>query len=71
MPKVLLTRPKDRTSVDNTFTAILKVEGIDVIEIPMITISYPKDISALTGVFEQLAIGEFDYCVLSSPTAIE
>jgi uroporphyrinogen-III synthase len=71
MPKVLLTRPKDRISADNTFSGILKAEGIDVVEIPMITISYPKDTEDLAQVFKRLANGEFDYCVLSSPTAIE
>ncbi len=71
MPKVLLTRPKDRTSSDNTFSELLKGEGIDVIEIPMINISYPKDRASLTEVLHRLAQGEFEYCVLSSPTAIE
>src|SRR5579872_6537482 len=70
MPKVLLTRPIERTH-DNSFSQTLKAEGIDVIEIPMITISYPHDTSGLDDAFMRLSKGEFDYCVLSSPTAIE
>lgn len=71
MPRVLLTRPIQRTGNDNTFTALLKTDGINVVEIPMITIDYPKDISSLDNLLMQLAKKDFDYCVLSSPTAIE
>ena len=70
MPKVLLTRPIERTR-DNSFGESLRAEGIEVIEIPMITIAYPQDSSALDEAFMRLSKGEFDYCVLSSPTAIE
>ena len=71
MPRVLLTRPLQRIAADNSFSAILKSDGIDVIEIPMITIDYPKDTTALDLSLKRLAEKEFDYCVLSSPTAIE
>ena len=71
MPRVLLTRPLQRTSTDNSFSSMLRSEGIDVLEIPMITIDYPKDTSILDSMLNRLAIKEFDYCVLSSPTAIE
>jgi uroporphyrinogen-III synthase len=71
MPRVLLTRPKQRIGEDNSFTAALKAEGIDVVEIPMITIAYPKDTTALDDAFMRLAKNEFDLCVLSSPTAVE
>jgi uroporphyrinogen-III synthase len=50
---------------------MLQAEGIAVIEIPMITIAYPADIHALDNVLIRLAKNEFDYCVLSSPTAVE
>jgi len=71
MPRVLLTRPLQRTTEDNTFSTLLKSEHIDVIEIPMITIDYPKDTTALDRSLQALADKQFDYCVLSSPTAIE
>jgi len=71
MPRVLLTRPKQRIVEDNSFTNMLKVQGIDVVEIPMITISYPKDTTALDDALLRLAKKEFDLCVLSSPTAVE
>src|ERR1700730_11928100 len=71
MSKVLLTRPQQRISEDNTFSSALKAEGIDVIEIPMITIAYPHDTKLLDDAFMRLAKKEFDLCVLSSPTAIE
>ncbi len=71
MSRVLLTRPQQRISEDNTFSSVLKAEGIDVIEIPMITIAYPHDTKSLDEIFMRLAKKKFDLCVLSSPTAIE
>jgi uroporphyrinogen-III synthase len=56
---------------DNSFSTLLRSEGIEVIEIPMITIDYPKDSGALDLSLSRLSKKEFDYCVLSSPTAIE
>lgn len=37
----------------------------------MITIDYPKNMTSLDNALKQLANKEFDYCVLSSPTAVE
>jgi uroporphyrinogen-III synthase len=71
MPKILLTRPIQRTGEDNSFSLALNAEGIDVIEIPMITIDYPANTRQLDNAIERLAKDEFDYCILSSPTAIE
>jgi uroporphyrinogen-III synthase len=71
MPKVLLTRPVQRTGEDNSFSSVLKAEGVDVIEIPMITIAYPQNATALDDALGRLAKKEFAYCVLASPTAIE
>lgn len=71
MLRVLLTRPLQRIENDVTFSAILQAEGIAVVEIPMITITYPPDKETLDNALKRLAKGEFDYCVLSSPTAIE
>ncbi|HYM21135.1 MAG TPA: uroporphyrinogen-III synthase [Candidatus Kapabacteria bacterium] len=72
MASVILTRPQQRThSTDNTFTALLLEHGIKVIELPMIQIDFPKNHNDLDEALTQLSKGEFDYCVLSSPTAIE
>lgn len=71
MSKVLLTRPHQRISTDNTFSSTLKAEGIDIIEIPMININYPADTNALDDAFQKLSKEEYDICVLSSPTAVE
>ena len=71
MPKVLLTRPVQRTNEDDSFSNLLKAEKIEVIKIPMIRIDYPSSTQNLDRAFEQLANNTFDYCVLSSPTAIE
>lgn len=71
MPSVILTRPIQRANVDNTFSTSLRNEGIDVIELPMIQVHFPKDHSKLESEIRKLAKEGFDYCVLSSPTAIE
>src|SRR5579872_4870559 len=71
MPRVLLTRPVQRIVADNIFSSTLQSEGIEVVEIPMITIDYPQDTTTLDLFLKRLANKEFDYCVLSSPTAIE
>ncbi len=71
MPKVLLTRPFQRIADDNSFSFTLQSNGVDVVEIPMITIDYPKDTTTLDLSLKRLAEKEFDYCVLTSPTAIE
>ena len=72
MPSVILTRPLQRTQArDNTFTSLLQERGIEVIELPMIQIDFPKNTASLDDALARAARGEFDYCVLSSPTAIE
>ena len=71
MSKVLLTRPLQRTGVDNTFRKRLEAEGVKVVEIPMIDIRFPKETSLLDQSLMKLAAGQIDYCVLASPTAIE
>jgi uroporphyrinogen-III synthase len=49
----------------------LHERGIEVIDLPMIQIDFPKNTADLDDALRRLANGEFDYCVLSSPTAIE
>ncbi len=71
MPSVILTRPIQRVAGDNTFSISLRNEGIDVVELPMIQVHFPEDQSKLESEIRKLALGEFNYCVLSSPTAIE
>ena len=71
MQRVLLTRPVQRIGEDNAFSAALISRGVDVVEIPMITIDCPSNSSDLDSYFTRLANKEFDYCVLSSPTAVE
>lgn len=71
MPSVILTRPIQRLEADNTFSSLLKAEGISVLELPMIQISLPKTTEALDAALLRLADGGYVYCVLSSPTAIE
>src|SRR5207249_1035496 len=71
MMRVLLTRPLQRIADHNTFSSILKSDSIDVVEIPMITIAYPSDTRSLDDAIARLAQKDFDYCVLSSPTAVE
>ena len=71
MPSVILTRPIQRATVDNTFSILLRNEGIEVIELPMIQVQFPEDHSKLELEIRKLTNGEFGYCILSSPTAIE
>jgi uroporphyrinogen-III synthase len=72
MPSVILTRPTQRlTTADNTFSTLLREKGIEVIELPMIQIDYPKDTRDLDCVLSRLGKNEFEYCVLASPTAID
>ncbi|MEP7236155.1 MAG: uroporphyrinogen-III synthase [Ignavibacteriota bacterium] len=71
MNQVLLTRPYQRIGEDNPFSSALRSVHIEVLEIPMITIGYPKETASLDLALQALATGGFDYCVLSSPTAIE
>ncbi len=71
MPSVILTRPLQRALINNTFSASLRNEGIEVIELPMIQVNFPDDQSKLESQIRKLAEGEFDYCILSSPTAVE
>jgi len=71
MPRVLLTRPTQRIGEDNSFSVALRTEGVDVVEIPMITIGFPENFQSLDDAFIRIAQGDFDLCVLSSPTAVE
>lgn len=71
MPSVILTRPLQRLEADNTFSTRLIEAGISVIELPMIQISLPTNLEAIDAALVRLAQGEYTYCVLSSPTAIE
>jgi uroporphyrinogen-III synthase len=71
MAKVLLTRPLQRLSTDNTFSDMLRAEGIEVIELPMIRVKFPSDTEELDNALVRLAKHEFDYAILSSPTAAE
>ncbi len=72
MARILLTRPAKRlTGDDNSFMTILTAQGHEVIELPMINMAYPKDKTDLDSSLRRLASKEFDYALLSSPTAIE
>ncbi|HEY6172739.1 MAG TPA: uroporphyrinogen-III synthase [Candidatus Kapabacteria bacterium] len=71
MPRVILTRPVQRLTADNTFTSMLQAEGIEVIELPMVHLDFPQDTRDLDCVLGRLAKKEFDYVLLASPTAVE
>ncbi len=72
MPSVILTRPTQRLeSPDNTFTQTLTTAGIEVFEIPMIQVDFPAETNELDISLERLASGQYEICVLASPTAID
>jgi uroporphyrinogen-III synthase len=50
---------------------MLQSEGIEVIEVPMVRLDFPPDTRNLDCVLGRLAKKEFDYVVLTSPTAVE
>ena len=72
MARILLTRPSKRLmNEDNSFVTILREKNHEVIELPMIQMAYPADVTDLDQSLARLAANEFDYAILSSPTAIE
>lgn len=71
MSRVILTRPAQRLAADNTFSSMLQSEGIEVIELPMVRLDFPRDTRDLDCVLGRLAKKEFDYVMLASPTAVE
>jgi uroporphyrinogen-III synthase len=70
MPKVLLTRPRLRSSSDDELHQILFGAGVVIDELPMIHFDLPADTSDLDIALERAAIGKFDLIILSSPTAV-
>jgi uroporphyrinogen-III synthase len=70
LPKVLLTRPRTRSSDDDDLHRILNGAGIIIEEIPMISFSLPPDLTELDSALNYAARGEFDSIILSSPTAV-
>ncbi len=70
MKKVLLTRPRERSSDADALHCILNDAGIIIEEIPMITFSLPPDLTQLDAVLQQASCGEFHSIMLFSPTAV-
>jgi uroporphyrinogen-III synthase len=68
--KVLLTRPRIRSSEDDELHRILNGAGIISEEIPMISFSLPPDLTELDSALHRTSRGEFDSIILSSPTAV-
>jgi uroporphyrinogen-III synthase len=68
--KVLLTRPRIRSSDIDELHRILNGAGIIIEEIPMISFSLPPDLTELDSALNRAAKGEFDGIILSSPTAV-
>jgi uroporphyrinogen-III synthase len=68
--KVLLTRPRIRSSDEDELHHILNGAGIIIEEIPMISFSLPPDLTELDSALNRAARGEFDSIILSSPTAV-
>src|ERR1039458_2556254 len=66
MPKVLLTRPRIRSSSDDELHHILSAAGVTIEELPMISFDLPKDTIELDRSLERAAIGKFDLIILSS-----
>jgi uroporphyrinogen-III synthase len=71
MPKVLLTRPRARSSDEDEWHRILSCAGIIIEEIPMITFALPPDLTELDSALHRAVRGEYDAIVLSSPTAVD
>jgi uroporphyrinogen III methyltransferase/synthase len=69
MMKVLLTRPLLRSSDNDELHRILNGAGIIIEEIPMISFSLPPNLTELDSAIQRSAHSEFDYIILSSPTA--
>ncbi len=71
MPKVLLTRPAQRSQHDDLLHNKLKEAGIEVGELPMIRFTRPSDHHRLTRALLALSRGEFDITIISSPTGVD
>ena len=67
--KVLLTRPRIRSSDDDELHRILNGSGIIIEEFPMISFSLPPDLTELDSALTRASHGEYDHIILSSPTA--
>lgn len=70
MPKVLLTRPRLRSSSDDELHQILSSAGVTIEELPMLTFELPADSTELDISLERASHGKFDLIILSSPTAV-
>lgn len=71
MPSVLLTRPQNRSGDDQPINRLLKQAGVQVLELPMLRFGLPRDIDALDLSLRRMAAGDFDYTILTSPTAVD
>jgi uroporphyrinogen-III synthase len=71
MPSVLLTRPENRSGDDQPISRILKQAGVQVLELPMLRFGLPRDIDVLDGALAKMASGEYDFTILTSPTAVD
>ncbi|HEY3875498.1 MAG TPA: uroporphyrinogen-III synthase, partial [Candidatus Kapabacteria bacterium] len=72
MPTVLVTRPASRNFVqeEDAFYRMLNNAGIQIVEIPLISFSFPDDLSKVDSALHQATMGEYDYLVFSSPTGV-
>ncbi len=71
MPKVLLTRPRLRSSASDELHQILSGAGIEIEALPMLRFEPPADPRELDRALRNAAQGMFDAILLSSPTAVD
>src|SRR5579872_7061159 len=70
MPRVLLTRPRMRSSVGDELHRILHTAGMEIEELPMIQFEWPVDVRELDLALGRAARGAFETVLLTSPTAV-
>lgn len=71
MPSVVLTRPENRSSVEDVLHTKLREADIETIELPMLRFSFPHSMRELDEALIALSNGEFEITMLASPTAVD
>lgn len=71
MPSVLLTRPVARSGEEQPLNTILTQAGVRVIELPMLRFGLPRNLDELDQALVRMANGNYDYVILTSPTAVD
>ncbi|GEM_PF-3305153 len=70
MAKVLLTRPRMRSSEQDELHRLLLEAGVTIEELPMIAFEWPPELNELDNALKRASEDEFDAIILSSPTAV-